>query len=151
MSTCSVDVNASPRKSVREFRHEHQRSETTPVHFLQQALNPLRNQVTEFIRYTERRTITRPFSPSDDEHALYEAVSAFLQRADSYALPQRQRHLTSLILRKLLASSSLAIAGTLIHSACSLRDHSATTQAESAPELISGIARLGGHGRWIFG
>ena len=66
----------------------------------------LRNQVTEYIRYTERRTITRPFTPSDDEHALYEAVSGFLQRPDSYALPQRQRHLTALILRKLLASSS---------------------------------------------
>lgn len=73
----------------------------------------LRNQVTEYIRYTERRPITRPFSPSDDEHALYESVSEFLQRDDSYALPQRQRHLTALILRKLLASSSLAIAGTL--------------------------------------
>jgi len=73
----------------------------------------LRNQVTEFIRYTERRAITRPFKPSDDEHAFYEAVSAFLQRSDSYALPQRQRHLTALILRKLLASSSLAIAATL--------------------------------------
>jgi SNF2 family DNA or RNA helicase len=73
----------------------------------------LRNQVTEFIRYTERRTITRPFKPSDDEHALYEAVSGFLQRPDSFALPQRQRHLTALILRKLLASSSQAIAGTL--------------------------------------
>src|SRR5512146_1019589 len=72
-----------------------------------------RSQVTGFIRYTERRAITRPFSPSDDEHALYEAVSGFLQRADSYALPQRQRHLTALILRKLLASSSLAIASTL--------------------------------------
>ena len=73
----------------------------------------LRNQVTEYIRYTERRPITRPFTPSDDEHALYEAVSGFLQREDSYALPQRQRHLTALILRKLLASSSLAIAATL--------------------------------------
>ncbi|MBS1816539.1 MAG: DEAD/DEAH box helicase [Acidobacteria bacterium] len=73
----------------------------------------LRNQVTEFIRYTERRAITRPFKPSDDEHALYEAVSAFLQRPDSYALPKRQRHLTALILRKLLASSSPAIAATL--------------------------------------
>ncbi|MGA7626763.1 MAG: SNF2-related protein [Candidatus Acidiferrales bacterium] len=73
----------------------------------------LRNQVTEFIRYTERRAITRPFKPSDNEHALYEAVSEFLQRSDSYALPQRQRHLTALILRKLLASSSLAIAATL--------------------------------------
>lgn len=73
----------------------------------------LRNQVTEYIRYTERRPITRPFTPSDDEHALYEAVSGFLQREDSYALPQRQRHLTALILRKLLASSSQAIATTL--------------------------------------
>jgi hypothetical protein len=73
----------------------------------------LRNQVMEYVRYTERRAITRPFSPSDTEHALYEAVSSFLQRPDSYALPQRQRHLTALILRKLLASSSQAIAGTL--------------------------------------
>ncbi len=73
----------------------------------------LRNQVTEYIRYTERRPITRPFRPTDDEHALYEAVSAFLQREDSYALPRRQRHLTALILRKLLASSSPAIAATL--------------------------------------
>lgn len=73
----------------------------------------LRNQVTEYIRYTERRPITRPFTPSDDEHALYEAVSGFLQREDSYALPQRQRHLTALVLRKLLASSSQAIAATL--------------------------------------
>ena len=73
----------------------------------------LRNQVTEYIRYTERRPITRPFRPTDDEHALYEAVSAFLRREDSYALPRRQRHLTALILRKLLASSSPAIAATL--------------------------------------
>ncbi len=73
----------------------------------------LRNQVTEYVRYTERHAITRPFTSSDAEHALYEAVSAFLQRPDSYALPRRQRHLTALILRKLLASSSPAIAATL--------------------------------------
>jgi len=73
----------------------------------------LRNQVTEYIRYTDRRAITRPFRPGDDEHALYEAVSEFLQRESSYALPHRQRHLMALILRKLLASSSQAIAGTL--------------------------------------
>ncbi|MET3109220.1 hypothetical protein AAKU58_004069 [Oxalobacteraceae bacterium GrIS 1.18] len=73
----------------------------------------LRNQVTEYIRYTERQAITRPFSPTDDEHKLYEAVSDFLLRSNSYAIPHRQRHLTELILRKLLASSSLAVAGTL--------------------------------------
>ena len=73
----------------------------------------LRNEVMEYIRYTERRPITQPFKPTDEEHALYEAVSNFLQRGDSYALPQRQRHLMALILRKLLASSSQAIAATL--------------------------------------
>ena len=99
----------------------------------------LRNQVTEFIRYTERRTITRPFKPSDDEHALYEAVSGFLQRPDSYALPQRQRHLTALILRKLLASSSLAIAGTLDTLRLRLEalwDGQAKSDSDLAEELI---------------
>ncbi|MDP1788214.1 DEAD/DEAH box helicase, partial [Nitrosomonas sp.] len=73
----------------------------------------LRNEVTEYIRYTERRAITQPFRPTDNEHQLYESVSDFLLRPNSYAIPHRQRHLTELILRKLLASSSLAIAGTL--------------------------------------
>jgi len=73
----------------------------------------LRSQVLEYIRYTERRPITRPFRPSDQEQALYEAISAFLQRPDTYAIPARQRTLTVLIIRKLLASSSSAVAGTL--------------------------------------
>jgi hypothetical protein len=73
----------------------------------------LRNQVNEYIQYTERHALTRPFQPTDDEHKFYEAVSAFLLREDTYSIPVRQRVLTTLILRKLLASSSHAIAGTL--------------------------------------
>lgn len=73
----------------------------------------LRSQVVEYIQYTERRLITRPFKPTDQEHKLYEAVSEFLKRDDTYALPYQQRHLTALIVRKLLASSSQALAGTL--------------------------------------
>ena len=60
----------------------------------------LRNQVTEYIQYTERHPITRPFQPTDDEHKFYEAVSAFLLRDDTYSIPVRQRALTTLILRK---------------------------------------------------
>ncbi|MCS6295366.1 MAG: DEAD/DEAH box helicase [Nitrospira sp.] len=99
----------------------------------------LRNQVTEYIRYTERRPITRPFTPSDDEHALYEAVSGFLQSEDSYALPQRQRHLTALVLRKLLASSSQAIAATLDKLRTrleTLRDEKVQDDAEFTEALI---------------
>lgn len=73
----------------------------------------LRKQVLEYVRYTERRAITQPFTPSDDEQRLYEAVSAFMLREDAFALPKSQRHLTTLILRKLLASSTPAVAGTL--------------------------------------
>lgn len=73
----------------------------------------LRSQVSEYVNYTQRKAITRPFKPTDDEHKLYEAISEFLKREETYALPKRQRHLTVLILRKLLASSSSAIAGTL--------------------------------------
>ncbi len=36
----------------------------------------LRQQVVEYIQYTERRPITIRFRPTDDEQKLYEAVSA---------------------------------------------------------------------------
>jgi ERCC4-related helicase len=73
----------------------------------------LRRQVQEYIRYTNRIPLTIKFEPSDNEQKLYEDVSDYLQRELLYALPAGQRHLMSLILRKLLASSSFAIAGTL--------------------------------------
>lgn len=73
----------------------------------------LRKDVTEYVSYTKRRPITRPFKPTDDEQEFYNAVSEFLQKEDSYAIPRQRRHLTVLILRKLLASSVEAIAATL--------------------------------------
>jgi superfamily II DNA/RNA helicase len=79
-------------------------------HFCQRTL---RRQVVEYIQYTERRPLTFKFHPTDDEQKLYESVSDYLKRDDTFALPKRQRHLTALILRKLLASSSHAVANTL--------------------------------------
>ncbi len=73
----------------------------------------LRRDVLEYVKYTERKLITRPFTPTDDEHKLYEAVSSFLQRDKNYALPRGQRHLLILLVRKVLASSPQAVAGTL--------------------------------------
>jgi superfamily II DNA or RNA helicase len=73
----------------------------------------LRSQVAEFIRYTERKLITRPFKPTEQEHKLYEAISSYLQREDTYALPKGQRHLLTLLVRKVLASSPYAVVGTL--------------------------------------
>lgn len=73
----------------------------------------LRRQVTEYIRYTERRTYTQDFTLSEDEEELYARVSTFLQRDNLWCLPSNNRALIILVLRKLLASSSFAIAGAL--------------------------------------
>ncbi|MEX2523722.1 MAG: SNF2-related protein [Gammaproteobacteria bacterium] len=73
----------------------------------------LRRQVLEYIQYTERRPLTIPFEPSDEEQRLYDLVSGYLQREDCYGFPHRQRHLVGLILRKLLASSTEAVIATL--------------------------------------
>ncbi len=73
----------------------------------------LRRQVLSYINYTARKAIREEFTPSDDEHQLYLWVSEYLQRPKLYALPNSQRQLMTLILRKLLASSTYAIYGTL--------------------------------------
>lgn len=73
----------------------------------------LRKNVLEYIKYTERKAITIPFYPSEQEQDLYERVQLLLSREDSYALPKRHRHLTGLILRKLLSSSTKAVLNNL--------------------------------------
>lgn len=73
----------------------------------------LRRQVLEYISYTNRIAITQEFYPLSDEQKLYDLVSEYLQRDALYALPASQRHLMTLILRKLLASSTFAISSTL--------------------------------------
>jgi len=73
----------------------------------------LRKQVTEYVRYTKRIPITQDFTPSNEEQRLYDQVSQYLQRDNLLALPNSQRQLIELVLRKILASSSFAIAATL--------------------------------------
>jgi len=73
----------------------------------------LRRQVLEYIKYTNRIPITQEFYPTENEQRLYDLVSDYLQRPALYALPVSQRQLMTLILRKLLASSTYAISGTL--------------------------------------
>ena len=85
---------------------------------LQNRLQPvcqrtLRRQVLEYIKYTKRIAICEEYYPTDTEQKLYEEVSEYLQRPKLYALPNSQRQLMTLILRKLLASSTYAIYGTL--------------------------------------
>jgi len=111
---------------------------------LQERLNSfcrrtLREQVVEYIPYTNRKLMTRPFTPSAQEQRLYDAVSTFIQRENSYAMPYRQKHLTALIVRKLLASSPLALAGTLE----AMRDRLlALKESAPEPELIKSLVEI---------
>jgi len=76
-------------------------------------IRTLRKQVVEYIPFTRRVPITQDFLPNDQEQHLYELVSAYLQREKLIALPASQRTLITMVLRKLLASSTFAIASTL--------------------------------------
>jgi len=101
------------------FKAQYCYGETPNYSELKERIRPvcirtLRRQVLEYIKYTNRMAITQEFYPREDEQRLYNLVTDYLQRDRLYALPRAQRHLMTLILRKLLASSTYAIAGTLL-------------------------------------
>ena len=73
----------------------------------------LRRQVTSYIPFTKRLPLVEEFTPEESEDRLYNLVSEYLQRNNLQALPPSQRSLMTLVLRKLLASSTFAIAGAL--------------------------------------
>ena len=75
----------------------------------------LRRQVQQEggISFTRRHSITEDFRPTEDEEALYKQVSSYLQQDDLLAIKSGARHLVTLVIRKILASSSTAIQGTL--------------------------------------
>jgi adenine-specific DNA-methyltransferase len=73
----------------------------------------LRSQVLPYIKYTRRFPILQEFTPGQDELILYDLVSEYLRKPELQALPSGQRQLLTLVLRKLLASSTFAIASAL--------------------------------------
>jgi superfamily II DNA or RNA helicase len=73
----------------------------------------LRRQVREYVRYTNRRSVVEDFTPSPEEQSLYEDVSEYLRRDECAAISKGKRTLLTLVYRKLLASSTFAIAPTL--------------------------------------
>jgi superfamily II DNA or RNA helicase len=117
-------------------------SENDDFHELKQRLAPickrtLRKQVLEYVRYTDRHAIVQEFVPSAEEQQLYDLVSQYLQEDSLYALPASQRKLMTLILRKLLASSTYAISSTLAGLAAKLElAEREATAVETTPEEL---------------
>ena len=79
------------------------------------AKRTLRRDAQKYIHFTERLPLTVEFEPSPDEKRLYDMVNAYLQRDKLFAFTASQRHLSALIIRKRLGSSTYAVASTLEH------------------------------------
>jgi SNF2 family DNA or RNA helicase len=111
---------------------------TADFNELKERLKPLckrtlRKQVLEYVKYTNRHALVQEFVPTPEEQRLYDLVSAYLQQPTLYALPASQRQLMTLILRKLLASSTYAISDTLAGLAYKLEMAVAQAEAVDTP------------------
>ena len=97
----------------------------------------LRRQVTSYIPFTRRLPLVEEFTPEVSEDRLYSLVSDYLQRDSLQALPAGQRTLMTLVLRKLLASSTFAIAGALRSIANRLR--ASLQKADATESLVDAL------------
>lgn len=84
---------------------------------LKQQLEPivqrtLRSEVSDYLLFPERKEITVDFDLSPKEIELYMMINMYLQKEILYALPNSRRTLITSVIRKLLASSSVAVAET---------------------------------------
>jgi len=96
----------------------------------------LRRQVKEYVKFTARRSMVEDFAPSAEEQSLYDRVSDYLRREDSHAIPLARRALFVLVYRKILASSSFALAGTLEKLADSLDEKLAGVECAAQGDLL---------------
>jgi len=101
------------------FRSQYVRGRTGPNNLiaLQKRIAPLcqrtlRRQVQEagHINFRKRAAQTFDFDPFDNEIELYERVSDFLQRTDTISYGDRANALVLLQVRKILGSSTFAVA-----------------------------------------
>ncbi|MDF9751536.1 SNF2-related protein [Arthrobacter sp. ES3-54] len=88
----------------------------------------LRRDADKYIHFTKRMPLTVEFTPSADEARLYDLVNDYLQRGELFAFAGSQRHLSALIIRKRLGSSTYAVASTLENIANRLADEVASGQ-----------------------
>lgn len=72
----------------------------------------LRKDVAKYMNFKKRICKTVDFTLSADEIELYQRVNDFLKREMLYSIPNQNRGLIILVIRKLLASSSFALIDT---------------------------------------
>ena len=72
----------------------------------------LRKEVSDYIQFPERKEMTVDFELSLPEVELYMKINNYLKKEILFALPNSHRALITSVIRKLLASSSMAVAET---------------------------------------
>lgn len=96
----------------------------------------LRKEVAEYIQFSERKEMTIDFQLSPREIELYIMINNYLKKEVLYALPNSHRTLITSVIRKLLASSSMAVAETFKVLKGRLEILKETTRKETADESI---------------
>ena len=121
-------------KSFRTLYANRQKDKST-LEDLKQRIDPLchrtlRKQVQQEggINFTNRYSLTQDFTPSEQEWDLYQKVSTYLHSPDTQAISPNARHLVSIGIRKILASSSFALADTLKGMISRLQDEKLLTE-----------------------
>lgn len=92
----------------------------------------LRNQVEEYVNFTKRTAFVQEYYPSQIETDLYNSVSEYLMRENTFGISERQRPLLSLLVRKIMSSSAYALGYTLERFIHRLQDYKTTGKLSSA-------------------
>ena len=96
----------------------------------------LRSEVADYIQFPRRKEMTVDFELSPKEVELYMLINKYLKKEVVYALPNSHRTLITSVIRKLLASSSIAVGETFRVLKNRLIILKETTRQESADESI---------------
>lgn len=99
----------------------------------------LRRQVLEYIKYTKRIALTETYAPGTEEQSFYDDFTAWLSRKDLFSVPASQRALLTLVLHKLLASSTFAVQNALDRIEQRLTDLSAELDFDTVLDDLDGM------------
>ena len=92
------------QRYIKDEDYDDLKRELTPVLY-----RTLRKDVADYMHFVKRICKTVDFKLSSDEIELYERVNLFLKRDVLYSIPESNRGLIILVIRKLMASSSFAL------------------------------------------
>lgn len=116
---------------IKNEQYEDLKNQVMPV--LQRTL---RKEVSDYIQFPERKEMTVDFELSLPEVQLYMMINNYLQKEILFALPNSHRTLITSVIRKLLASSSMAVADTFKVLRERLAVLKETTREESVEESL---------------